>query len=65
MDETRTVLLEIKNLRYMTDEHRGLCMDPDCGISVYLAKLTAQRLLPLLDEKDRREADAIMASWPL
>lgn len=64
-EETRTILLEIRNLRAMAEEHKRTCHDPECGISTGFAMITARRLVPLLDEKDRREAEHCLRDWPL
>lgn len=59
-------LLEIRNLRALVDQHCASCDEPDCGVSTYVTKQTAERLLPELTDVDEHvEAVKTIGSWPL
>ena len=65
MPQQSDALTELQNLRQLTDQHKDACHDPECGVSVYIARSTALRLAHLVHETEKADAREIVRSWPL
>lgn len=64
MNRVSGALIELENLSGLAHHHRQVCDEPDCRLSVTLAKLSAQRVAAMVEPHEQLQAREILERWP-